>query len=197
MSARLLAMLALCMSCGLAREHRAAPALPAFAFEPPRAWQSKSPGVPPVQPPEPSEETWRVLVSQNRPLQSKTPHWQAVPATRTVELEMPEASVFSCVVPPLQITSESNTFGTRLDAWNLARSLRCSADGFRTWTEAVHHARRLPDGTRESGPNTGVLLRERAGDGSAREISVLLRSDPERRDATTGPPRIVEGVPVD
>ncbi len=132
-----------------------------------------------------------MLVSQTRPIQAKTPHWQALPASATVQLEMPADSVYRCIVPPLQVTAETNTLRTQLKAWTLARSFRCSDDGWRSWTEAIHRVRKLADGSRQDDPDTGILLRERGEDGAVREAFVLLRADKERTQATTGPPRIL------
>jgi hypothetical protein len=208
----LFALFALAMSgvalvgCGSRAERGAAPAPtpapahepPKFEFVAPRAWQSKKQGSEPIAPPDLSLETWRVLVNQQQPIQIKTPHWQPLPAKETVELSMPDGSGFRCIVPPLVVTADANDFGTKLKAWLLTRSFICSGDGFRTWTEYEHRVRVLPDGSREEPvADTGALLRERGTDQVVRHTFVLLRTTPERREATTGPPKILPGVAVD
>jgi hypothetical protein len=164
-------------------------------FEAPAPWRSRREGAAEVAPP--PLETWRALASQDRPLQTKTPRWQALPPEQTVELAMPEGSAFRCLVTPLQITPAANDFNTELRAFVLARTLLCSADGFRSWTEHPYDLRIRPDGTREEPPEGGALLRERGDGETVRHSFVLLRSDPEPRAATTGPPQVLPGVAVD
>jgi hypothetical protein len=165
------------------------------AFVAPQPWQAKREGAAPIAPPE--LETWRVLVNQNQPPQIKTPRWQSLPPTETVELAMPAGSGFRCVITPLQVAADANEFGTKLKAWLLTRHLLCSGDDFRHWTEYVHPVRVLPDGARETPPESGALLRERDGDDAVRHTYVLLRSDTQTGEPTTGPPRILPGVVVD
>jgi hypothetical protein len=73
----------------------------------------------------------------------------------------------------------------------------CSNDGWHSWSEYAHGVRVLPDGTREMLPVPEALLREREADSSVRQTYVLLRSDKEQREATTGPPKILANVKVD
>jgi hypothetical protein len=136
-------------------------------------------------------------VSQNQPLQKKTPLWQPLPAPQTVELAMPEGSGFRCIVTPLQVAAEANDFGTKLKAWLLTRYLRCSSDGWRHWTEYGYRVKVLPDGSRTEEGEAGALLRELSADQTVLHSFVHLRSDKERREATTGPPQILPGVAVD
>jgi hypothetical protein len=170
---------------------------PTFAFVAPQAWHSRKPGVPIVEPPDLGEEVWRVLVNRTQPLQAKTPLWQRLIASQTVELEMPPDSKFRCLVPPLQVDSEINAFGTKLKAWLLTRPVRCSSDGWQSWTESTHRVRKLPDASRELAEDTGLLLREWDASGAVRETFVLLRSDKAKREATTGPPQILRDALAD
>ena len=169
---------------------------PVFAFVAPKPWQSSREGSTPLAPPDLSLETWRVLVSQTKPIQIKTPLWQSLPASQSVELSMPEGSGFRCVVTPLEVKAQANDFGTKLVAWSMLRRFVCSADGFRSWTEYQHEVRLRPDGTREDSPETGALLRERNG-AQVVETYALMRTTPERREATTGPPQITTGKAID
>ncbi|MET0387001.1 MAG: hypothetical protein ABW321_13630 [Polyangiales bacterium] len=171
---------------------------PTFTFQAPQTWRSVRPDAPAVEPPDLAEETWRVLVSQNKPIQRKTPTWQPLPAADTVELQMPEQSGFRCLVAPLVVRSEANTFGTAFKAWVMTRNVLCSSDGFRTWNETGLQVELAADGGRRIGPEAGLLLRERvAGEAAPREMFVLLRSDREQREASLGPPRILENRQVD
>jgi hypothetical protein len=170
---------------------------PSFTFVAPQAWRSRKPGVAPIEAPDLAQETWRALVTQSQPLQKKTPHWQALPAAQTVELQMQEASAFRCVVSPAEIRPDANTWGNKLKAWEISRSMLCSSDGWHSWTEAIHHVRRPVGAERPPEASTGLLLREQESDGSVRQSFVVIRSDKEQREATTGPPRVLPGVAVD
>jgi hypothetical protein len=168
---------------------------PEVAFVAAQPWQSTREGSAPLEPP--PLETWRALVSQHRPQQTKTPRWQPLAPTDTVELAMPPGSRFRCVVTPLQVTAEANDFGTKLKAWVLARSLLCSGDDFRSWTEHGHGVRLPADGERAITSEATALLRERDAGSDPRHTFVLVRADEESRAAATGPPRVLPGVAVD
>jgi hypothetical protein len=170
---------------------------PSVPFKAPQPWQSRKKGTAPIPPPDLGPETWRAFVNQNQPIQIKTPIWQLLPPQESVELAMPAASKFECVVTPVSFAVDQNDFGTKLKAWVLTRTMLCSDDGWHSWTEYGHGVRVLPDGTREMLPVPAALLRERDADSSVRQTYVLLRSDKEQREATTGPPRILPNVKVD
>ena len=169
---------------------------PQLPFQAPAPWVSRK-GGDPVQPPDVDAQVWRAFVTQNQPLQIKTPKWQSLAPRETVEVAMPEISKFRCVVTPLAIVADTNDFNTKLKAWVLTRRLLCSDDGWHSWTEYSHTTRILPDGTTEMQSVPQALLREREADESIRETFVLLRSDKEQLEAYTGPPRILPGVKVD
>jgi hypothetical protein len=170
---------------------------PRLEFKAPVAWQSRKSGTPPIPPPDPSAEVWRVFVTQNEPLQIKTPKWQSLPPQENVEVAMPEGSSFRCMVSPLEIATDTNDFNTKLKAWVLKRVLTCSDDGWRNWTEYSHSVRVTPEGQRDMLAVPEALLRERMPDQSIKQSFVLLRSDKEIREATTGPPRILYDRVVD
>jgi hypothetical protein len=170
---------------------------PSFAFVPPQPWQSSRKGSRPLPPPNMSEETWRIMVTQKEPLQAKTPLWQELPADRTVELQMAPGSRWRCSSSPLVVQPQADDFNIKLSGWELTRTLRCSSDGWHTWSEYTHAARVLPDGKHEMGPAGSALLRERAADKSVIETVLVLRSDKHIVAATTGHPRILAGVHVD
>ena len=170
---------------------------PEVPFVAPTAWQSRKPNVPPVPPPDVDAEVWRAFVTQNQPLQIKTPRWQLLPPRETVEVVMPEISKYRCVVTPLSVVSDANDFNTKLKAWVMTRQLLCSNDGWQSWTEDSHTVRLPTEGERDMGAVPQVLMREREADQSVRQTFVLLRSDKEQLEATTGPPRILPGVKVD
>ena len=179
-------------------------AAPQPKYEPPReefkapvAWQSRKPGIPPIEPPDVEAEVWRVFVTQNQPLQIKTPKWQTLPPRENVEVAMPEGNGFRCVVSPLSVAIDANDFNTKLKAWVMKRTLTCSGDDWRSWSEYSHSVRLTGDGKREMLAVPEALLRERMPDQSIKQTFVLLRSDKEVREATFGPPRIVPGRVVD
>jgi hypothetical protein len=161
---------------------------------PPRPWHSKKPDAPAVAPPDLTVETWRAFASQTEPLQRKTPRWQTLDAQRTVELEMPQGSAYRCLVTPLRVEAKANTWGTKLMAWAMERTLMCSSDDYRTWIESTLRVRVRADGTRDVGPDAGAVLRSRIGGAGVRQMFVLMRSDKERREATFGPPQVVSGL---
>lgn len=183
-----------------ARDRMAAPTAPTADYVPAQAWRSRTKPAKTVLPPDPTAETWRVLVHQQVPMQARTPLWQPLPATDNVHVQMHTDARFRCLVTPLAVTAESDDFGSELEGWVLERELRCSSDGWRSWQSYAHQVRVAPDGTRQSLP-TRALLRERAGanDGQPRahRTLVLLRDDAEKRQATTGPPRILARVQSD
>lgn len=171
--------------------------VPTFSFVPPQAWQSKKEGVPPVEPPDMAQETWRALVNQNDPIQFETPRWQPLPASETVELKMRPNSRYRCVVTPLQVEAAANGFQTKFKAWKMRRALLCSADDFLTWHESSLFVRVNADGTREAGPNAGALLRQwdQKDPNLMVHTTVVMRSDKQRLEATVGPPQILTNVP--
>jgi hypothetical protein len=124
-------------------------------------------------------------------MQRKTPRWQPLSARAAVELEMPPRSSFRCVVAPLRVEPEGDDTGAGLESWHLKRSVLCSADAFRTWSETLLHVRLQSDGARRVIGDGGALLREHADDGSVAEMFVLMRTDKEQTQATIGPPRII------
>lgn len=168
---------------------------PTTAFVAPQPFQLSTPGAAPIAPPDLSKETWRAFVNQYSPHQKKTPKWQPLPASERVELAMPPQSRFRCVVQPVSVTPLANDFSTVFKGWSLLRTMQCSSDGFATWTEYAHRARMLPNGTHEVEFDSEALLREHNGE-HPRETVVRMRTREPRREATTGPPRILEGVEV-
>lgn len=166
------------------------PALP--DFEPPGPWRSRRAGTPPVAPPKLDAETWRVLVERNRPLQRETPHWQDAPARVAVALDMPAPTRFRCLVTPARVTSAADDAELELRGWKITRELRCSQDGFETWTTHPHRVFLGLDRRREVELKTEAFLRERQPDGTLHELHVILRDDREQRAARLGPPQQIE-----
>jgi hypothetical protein len=217
--ARVCAVLAVCCSCG-GEPTGPAPAAPAESalrapvaaeapepvlaaprttFVAPQPWQSQGEEKVTVAPPDLAQETWRALVTQFRPLQAPTPLWQPLPATDNVELAMQPGVRFRCLVTAVEVAPDADDFNRKLSAWVLTRSLRCSGDGWHSWTESRHSVRLLQDGTRETSAAAGALLREHDDSpaaAGARQTTVVVRDDKEQRAATTGPPRILPGVKV-
>jgi hypothetical protein len=147
---------------------------------------------PPVPPPESLLEPWRVFVKQERPRQKKNARWRSVPAKDGVELAMPPDSRFRCIVNPLELTPQPAENLRSVAAWMLIRRVRCSNDGWASWTESSFARLVLADGSsKDAVDHVEVLLREVMDDSSIRETTVLLRADQEQRKATTGPPQVL------
>jgi hypothetical protein len=166
-----------------------------FEFKEPKAFTSAD-GSKTVAPPDLDAETWRVMVNQNEPMQYKNPLWQALAARETVELQMTPGWKYRCIVPPLEVTPQANEWGTDLSAWLYKRTLLCSNDDFKSWSEAVLNVRQSVKGKRKVGPDAGILLRERADDGSIKQMFVVMRSDKENKLPTYGPPQVIAGRKV-
>jgi len=177
----------------------------AVRAEPPvQDFQAPKPWVPtwgddktPVEPPDMHAETWRVFVEQSEPLQTKTPHWQKLPADQAVEVQMPEGSRFRCLAQPVTVAPSTNDFGSSLKGWIMSRDVYCSADDWASWQIYPQRDFLAANGERESKLLTQANLRERKAAGKVYETVVITRSDEEKRAATVGPPRILAGVVVD
>ena len=166
-----------------------------FEFKEPAAFKSAD-GAKTVPPPDLDAETWRVLVNQNEPMQLKNPFWQPVPARETVELQMTAGWKYRCMVAPLEVKAQPNEWGTELSAWLFKRTLMCSNDDFKSWSESVLNVRQSVKGKRKSGPDAGLLLRERGDDGQIKQMFVMMRSDKENTLPTYGPPQVLAGRKV-
>lgn len=162
---------------------------PTEAYVPVTSWASRFAPDKQVPAPKAESETWRAYVHQFSPMQKQTPQWLPLPATENVHLSMPAGSAFACMVTPLKVEPMAEM---DLEAWVLSRELRCSSDGYRTWTAYPHYVRVSPDGDR-TGQTTRAALRERLPDGTGlRQTVVQLRDDAQPRRATMGPPQIIE-----
>lgn len=167
--------------------------LPIAPFAPPLPFRPRDlqgGGTELVAPPDLAQETWRIFVERDEPLQRPTPRWQALPANRAVEVAMPAPSAFECHVTPAEVTPVTNDYGTELRGWTILRSLLCSRDGFASWTQHPHRLRIDRNGERRVEIATHAYLRERV-DEATHAIRIILRSDARRRSARTGPPQIV------
>lgn len=171
----------------------------ADAHEPPAGklvfspWKPPRKGIEPVAPPKSLLETWRVFVNQNKPRQKKNPRWKKLPPKESVMLDMAPDGSYRCLVTPLEVVGRPTEDLDALDAWVLTRNLRCSSNGWKTWTESPHIVIVRPDGERQAVlEHTDVFLRERIG-GEVRETVLILRSDEEDDGrATTGPPKVID-----
>jgi hypothetical protein len=170
---------------------QAAPQPPVFEFKAPEPFKSRD-GSKVVPPPDLAVETWRVMTNQTEPMQHKNPWWQPLPADKTVELEMAPGAKFRCMSPPLRVTVEPDEDQVDVEAWDLKRSILCTSDDYRTWNETQLHVRITNKGKRKTGPDAGMMLRQRADDGKIIETFVVMRADKDKSGPTYGPPRIIE-----
>ncbi len=182
-------------SSGASPEASPAPVPPTAEYVPAKPWSSRHEPELTVPPPDPAKETWRVRAHRYAPMQTETPRWQPLPAADNVVVQMHADSRFRCLVTPLSVAVETDDFGTQVEAWILERELRCSSDGWRSWTAHPHRVRVDPEGARLTQP-ARASLREQ-GRVQARETLVSVRDDPEKRRATKGPPRVVAAARAD
>lgn len=79
---------------------------------------------------------WRVLMLQVEPRPKKNPQWTDVSAGASGELEMPAGSAFRCIYNPAKFRGAGDESMKGLEAWDVIREVRCSNDGWRTYSSA-------------------------------------------------------------
>lgn len=135
--AGLLALSLLATSCGRLKR-RGAPAPQPKPVEVYKPGEWKSPQGTVFTPPEVAKETWRVMVVQTVPRQNKNPRWKKLQIDEAVDLEMPPGTRFRCLVNPVRFRPWENEIASHVIKWDLIREIRCSNDGWNTYTELVH-----------------------------------------------------------
>jgi hypothetical protein len=126
-----------------------------------------------------ADRDWRVLMLQEEPRPKKNPHWRKIKIAESGMLEMPAAgSHFQCAFTPVSFRSWPNDNLSGIDKWDLLRSVRCSADGWTTYSQAIHVVSISGDGASVV-PNvaqTELGLHE-VIDGRSIDTTVVLRAD--------------------
>lgn len=160
----------------------AAPGCKATPFEPPfekavpGVW--KSPKGAEVLAPEAANAPWRVMVLQEDPRPKKNPQWKKVPVGESGLLEMPERSSFRCLYNPATYRPVADEFLRGVEVWEVLRGVRCSNDGFRTYTEALHA--KFVGGDGSYTPRKGAQAELSFSDlimGKRVRVTVILRPD--------------------
>jgi hypothetical protein len=160
----------------------AAPGCKATPFEPP--FEKFEPGVwkgpkgASVPAPDAANTPWRVMVLQEQPRPKKNPLWKKIPVAESGYLEMPERSSFKCLYNPAVYRPAADEFLKGVEVWEVLRGVRCSNDGFRTYTEALFVKPVNGDGTYV--PRKGAQAELSMIDlimGKRVRITILLRAD--------------------
>jgi hypothetical protein len=130
------------------------------------------------QPPQAANHPWRVITLQEWPRPKKTPHWRVVKREEAPELEMPERSRFRCIVNPVVYRVVEDEVPLKPQGWTLLRTVRCSSDGWRTYSQAAYSEFVGQDGTPgdRSGRQAELYLHD-VIDGKGVEITMILRPD--------------------
>lgn len=156
---------------------RAAEPVPPFRKFELQPWQSVHNDAKPVMPPESLVGPARVWVNQERPRQKKNPKWQTVDGRKAVELELASDGRWRCILNPLEIRARPDEDEAKVEAWHVQRSVLCSSDGWKTWTEHPHVDLVNPDGEKQASMSeqTEIFLRELVG-GRTRETTIVVRT---------------------
>jgi hypothetical protein len=129
-------------------------------------------------PPEAAKHPWRVMMKQEKPRPKKNPVFRVVKAEEGVEIEMPAGSRFRCVVNPVDYKVMLEEIPLEPEGWTLMRTVRCSSDGWQTWSQAVIAQYIKQDGTKgdQSARQAELFLRE-VIEGKPTDIVMVLRPD--------------------
>jgi hypothetical protein len=121
------------------RRHRgggnAAPLKPPIDAYVAPEWKSFKGNV--FHPPDAANHPWRVMTLQEKPRPKKNPLWRTLKPDEGVELDMPAGSRFRCVASPVDFQVVLEEIPRAPEGWSLLRTLRCSNDGWRTWSQAA------------------------------------------------------------
>lgn len=131
-----------------------------------------------VTAPEAATTPWRVMVLQEQPRPKKNPLWKKIPAEESGFLEMPERSSYQCLYNPVFYRPTPDEFMKGVEAWEVLRGVRCSNDGFRTWSEALFS--KVVGGDGSYVPKKGAQAELTLSDlimGKRVRITILLRAD--------------------
>jgi hypothetical protein len=174
-----LVVLAFGGGCRRLRGGRAAyvpPLPPPFEVWKPGAWRSFKGAT--AKPPEVTEHPWRVLMLQQDPRPKKNPRWQTIPITESGLLEMPAGTSFLCLYNPVLFRATTDEHMMAVAKWDMLRTVRCTTDGWHTYSEAVHSVAVSPDGqtVTKSVDQTELYLHDTLH-GKPLEMTVILRSD--------------------
>lgn len=123
-----------------------------------------------VTPPEAANKPWRVLALQVEPRPVKNPRWSSIAIEASGSLEMPEKSTFECVYTPVKFEAAWDETMDGVDEWKVLREIRCSNDGWITYSGA---------GLGMSYDREGKL-QFRSADQAELELSEVIRGRPTK-----------------
>jgi hypothetical protein len=149
---------------------------PPFEVYVPGAWKSYKKEV--FAPPAAAVRPWRVLMLQEQPRPKKNPQWKTIAASESGFLDMPEGSGFSCLYNPATFRPWANEHLTGIEKWDVLRSVRCSSDGWHTFSQAVHSITVSADGQAiaKSSEQAELYLSETVSS-KLLATTILLRAD--------------------
>jgi hypothetical protein len=129
-----------------------------------------------LTPPEIVDAPWRVMVIQEQPRQKKNPQWKVVAPNQSGFLDMPDRSSFKCLYNPVVYRPWGDEYMKSVETWDVIRGVRCSNDGFRTYSEALHVKVVSGDGSKvvNAIPQTQLSLHDVIR-GKPVEITIILR----------------------
>jgi hypothetical protein len=156
--------------------HKAATANPPFEAFKPGEWRAPRGtiiGAPPA-----ANRAWRVLMLQEQPRPKKNPHWQTIPVGASGNIEMPAGSHFRCIYNPVTFRTWDDEHLTGPTKWDLLRTVRCSSDGWATYSQAIHVVSMNPSGSQVTprSDQTELGLHD-VIDGHDVQITIALRGD--------------------
>jgi hypothetical protein len=137
-------------------------------------------GQPAAVPPEGALRPWRVWVNQEYPRQKKAPAWRSVDAKQGSFVDLAEDGKWRCLVNPVHVVGKANERG-KIASWVVTRSVRCSADGFRTSVEGRVLAAFDADGREtQTTPSAPLYLSDTVA-GQRRFTAVVLEGEKTTR----------------
>ena len=121
---------------------------------------------------------WYVMMLQERPIPKKRPDWVKAEPTRSALLEMPAGSRFRCLYNPVVVRGTPDGEGENLAAWVVLRTVRCSSDGWLTYSQAVLSVTLDPSGKKlaQSTEQAELYLNDPI-DGQKVDMTLILRAE--------------------
>jgi hypothetical protein len=116
-----------------------------------------------------------VLPLQESPRPKKNPHWKIIPIAESGALEMPAGSHFQCIYNPVVFHPYGDERGG-MDRWELLRTVRCSNDGWVTYSQATHLVTIDPRGTVTPASEQTELALHETIDGHPVQTTVILKT---------------------
>jgi hypothetical protein len=160
------------MACGKLASGRSLP----FEEFKPGEWKSFKGAV--FHPPDAANRPWRVMMLQEIPRPKKGPRWTVIPIEKSGEIEMPAGGHFRCLYNPVLFRPVEDEGMKDVERWEVIRGVRCSADAFRTYSQALFLVGYAPDGrlVKKSGDQAELYLHDQIR-GQSYDITILLPPD--------------------